>query len=62
MTRDSLTQPLPPPADTPCAVCGRVSPAAVEIGYRDGTVLYACPQHAGTAAPGPLPHELGVAG
>ncbi|MEU3597337.1 hypothetical protein ABZ714_01175 [Streptomyces sp. NPDC006798] len=58
MTRDSLTQNPPPSTDRTCALCGRTTPAAVEIGYHDGRDSYACPEHATTAVPGPLPYEL----
>ncbi|MEU5161278.1 hypothetical protein AB0G74_16950 [Streptomyces sp. NPDC020875] len=58
MTPDGLTRAVPPPADSPCVVCGRVSPAAVEVGYREDSVRYACPQHATCAALGPVPDEL----
>ncbi|MFE0423108.1 hypothetical protein [Streptomyces sp. NPDC058953] len=59
MNHDSLTQTLPPPTDNPCVICGRASPAAVEVGYRDGEIRYACPQHATTPTHGPVPDELG---
>ncbi|QDY76503.1 hypothetical protein [Streptomyces qinzhouensis] len=63
MTRDSLTIPVPPPSGGPCVVCGRTSPAAVEVGYIEqasgpGIVQYACPRHATAFPPGPVPDEL----
>ncbi|MFJ8231691.1 hypothetical protein ACIQ9E_17300 [Streptomyces sp. NPDC094448] len=64
MTRDGLTRATPPPSGGPCVVCGRVSGAAVEVGYLErgsgpGLVQYACPEHAAAFSPGPVPGELG---
>ncbi|MEU5160258.1 hypothetical protein AB0G74_11700 [Streptomyces sp. NPDC020875] len=58
MIRDGLIRAAPPAADDPCVICGRASPAAVEVGSFAGAVRYVCPQHATLATPGPLPDEL----
>jgi hypothetical protein len=57
----------PGAARVACAVCGRRTPAAVDIGcvprpYGSGAARLVCPHHVTALSPGPSPGELALGG
>lgn len=63
MTVDGLTIPAPVGDVALCIVCRTNTRAPVQVRYIEstsgpGTSLWACPEHAASVTPGPVPGEL----
>lgn len=63
MTRDALFAPPPLGRVALCIACKTLTTVPVPVRYIEstsgpGTTLWACPEHAESVAPGPMPGEL----
>ncbi|MFE4594144.1 hypothetical protein [Streptomyces laurentii] len=62
MTRSTPAEATPTPSGATCCRCKRWTYAPVEVGYIErpsgpGVTLYACPSHAVSMTPSPMPGE-----